>query len=98
MSIIKKENYSYAFDSNACNSCEGRCCTGESGYIWVNPLEVQKIANFLNISLKMNMCPTKRSKLFFFAISRRVVISLRSFIKLIYATNSSAFCKSTETN
>ena len=51
MSIIKKENYSYAFDSNACNSCEGRCCTGESGYIYVTKQEIEKISQLLNLSV-----------------------------------------------
>ena len=41
--------------------------------------------------------------IFFLAISKRVDISLKSFILFIYflviqATNSSAFCKSTETS
>ena len=37
---------------------------------------------------------------FFFSISRRVEIYLKTFIiyLIIYATNSSAFCKSTETS
>jgi Fe-S-cluster containining protein len=51
MSIIKQENYPYAFDSNACNSCEGRCCTGESGYIYVTKQEIEKISNLLNLSV-----------------------------------------------
>ena len=33
--IIRKESYPYSFDSSACATCEGRCCTGESGYIYV---------------------------------------------------------------
>jgi len=49
--IIKKEGFSFGFNPNACEECGGRCCKGESGYIWVNPLEMQKIANFLNISV-----------------------------------------------
>ena len=51
MEIIKKEGFSFGFNPNACEECGGRCCKGESGYIWVNPLEMQKIANFLNISV-----------------------------------------------
>jgi len=50
--IITKEGFDFSFNPKACEECGGRCCTGESGYIWVNPLEMQKIANFLNISLE----------------------------------------------
>ena len=49
--IIKKENYPYAFDANACASCDGRCCTGESGYIYITRGEIQKIAKLLNLSV-----------------------------------------------
>ena len=51
MSIIKKEGFSYKFDSNACKNCEGNCCIGESGYIWVNPKEISEIAKFLNMDI-----------------------------------------------
>jgi Fe-S-cluster containining protein len=46
---IKKEGFDYAFDPNACKGCAGNCCIGESGYIWVNPYEIKKIADFLGV-------------------------------------------------
>jgi len=49
--IIKKENYPYAFNADACASCEGRCCTGESGYIYVTKTEIQNISKLLNLSI-----------------------------------------------
>jgi len=49
--IIKKDGFKFGFNPSACEECGGKCCKGESGYIWVNPLEMQKIANFLNISV-----------------------------------------------
>ena len=49
--IIKKESYPYAFDSSACNTCEGRCCTGESGYIYVTKDEIKAIAEVLNLDI-----------------------------------------------
>ncbi len=45
--IIKKENYPYAFDASACATCQGRCCTGESGYIYVTKNEIFAIAEVL---------------------------------------------------
>ena len=50
--IISKEGYSYCFDSNACEACGGHCCTGESGYIWTKYDEIEKIADFLNLSVE----------------------------------------------
>jgi len=50
MQIIKKDGFSFNFNPKACEECGGKCCIGESGYIWVNPLEIDKIAKFLNLS------------------------------------------------
>jgi len=49
--IIQKENYPYAFNTDACASCEGRCCTGESGYIYVSRAEIEKIAALLKLTI-----------------------------------------------
>lgn len=46
-----KDGYPYAFDSSACATCQGRCCTGESGYIYVNSHEIENIANFLELEI-----------------------------------------------
>ncbi len=51
MSIVKKEGYPYAFNSDACASCEGRCCTGESGYIYVTKAEIFAIAELLDMDV-----------------------------------------------
>ena len=51
LNIIKKESYPYAFDTSACATCEGRCCTGESGYIYVSKNEIYAIAALLNLSV-----------------------------------------------
>ncbi len=48
---IYKKGYDYCFETSACEGCEGNCCIGESGYIWVNPEEILKISEFLNLSL-----------------------------------------------
>ena len=49
--IIKKDGYSYTFDPKACDSCEGRCCTGESGYIYVSKNEIENISSLLNLNV-----------------------------------------------
>jgi len=49
--LMKKEGYPYAFNPEACEECQGRCCTGESGYIYVNRSEIEAIAKLLNLSI-----------------------------------------------
>ena len=49
--IIRKESFPYAFDSSACATCQGRCCTGESGYIYVTKDEIKDIAEVLKIDI-----------------------------------------------
>jgi len=51
MSIVKKEGYPYAFNSDACSTCQGRCCTGESGYIYVTKNEIFAIAELLDMDV-----------------------------------------------
>jgi Fe-S-cluster containining protein len=51
MPIIREEGFAYAFNSDACHECEGRCCTGESGYIYVTKAEIFKIAELLKMDV-----------------------------------------------
>ena len=41
---MQQEGYPYVFDPSACAACEGRCCTGESGNIFVRPEEIRALA------------------------------------------------------
>jgi len=50
--LIKKDGFNYAFNPSACQSCAGRCCTGESGYIYVTKTEIENIAKLLNLSVE----------------------------------------------
>ncbi len=50
--LIKKETYPYSFSPSACETCGGRCCTGESGYIWINKQEIFKLADYLKIEVE----------------------------------------------
>ncbi len=48
--LMREEGYDFAFDPAACALCEGACCRGESGYIWVKYAEIERIAEFLELS------------------------------------------------
>ncbi|MEA3372240.1 MAG: YkgJ family cysteine cluster protein [Campylobacterota bacterium] len=51
--IIKKEGFPYAFDPDECANCGGRCCTGESGNIFVNSGEIRAIASVLKLDAEV---------------------------------------------
>lgn len=48
--LTLKDGFSYGFDSSACKECKGRCCTGESGYIWVTHCEILTLSKRINIT------------------------------------------------
>ena len=50
--LISKEGFPYKFNQNACKECEGNCCIGESGYIWVSPKEIEEISKFLKTDVE----------------------------------------------
>ena len=47
--LMKKDGFSYSFNPHTCSTCNGRCCTGESGYIYVTQDEIFKIADLLDL-------------------------------------------------
>ncbi|MEA3228838.1 MAG: YkgJ family cysteine cluster protein [Campylobacterota bacterium] len=50
--IMKEKGFNYAFNLDACATCQGRCCTGDSGYIYLNRSEIEKISLLLGIPIK----------------------------------------------
>ena len=54
--LMEQEGYSYKFDPSACEACGGHCCTGESGYIWAKYAEIEKMADFVNLSIDNYAC------------------------------------------
>ncbi|OBV29985.1 hypothetical protein BKN38_05655 [Helicobacter sp. CLO-3] len=47
--MIYKSGFSFGFDPSACESCGGKCCVGESGYIFVSINEAKEIAALLQM-------------------------------------------------
>jgi len=52
MEIISHAQYNFKFDPKACEACGGHCCTGESGYIWAKYPEIEKMAEYLKLSVE----------------------------------------------
>lgn len=49
---MKEDGFDYAFNPNACSACQGKCCTGESGYIYVTKNEIEKISKLLSLDIR----------------------------------------------
>lgn len=49
--MIRKEGFNYSFDASKCKACGGKCCIGESGWVFVNEKEIQEIAKYLEIDI-----------------------------------------------
>lgn len=49
--IITEVGYNFGFRHGFCEECGGKCCTGESGYIWITEEEVVRAASFLLIEV-----------------------------------------------
>ncbi|TLD90375.1 YkgJ family cysteine cluster protein [Helicobacter sp. MIT 03-1614] len=46
------KDYPFTFESHACKSCGGKCCTGKSGYVFVSIDEMLDIASSLNLDFE----------------------------------------------
>lgn len=50
--MLENKEYPYKFDELKCATCEGNCCIGESGYIWISKEEITNLAKHLNITIE----------------------------------------------
>ena len=50
--MLENNDYPYKFDESKCLACDGNCCIGESGYIWINKQEIKRLSDYLNISIE----------------------------------------------
>lgn len=48
--MIVETGYNFGFDADKCQECGGRCCIGESGYIWLNKEELVRLARHFNVT------------------------------------------------
>lgn len=69
MAKICKDGFSFSFDSSFCDSCGGRCCTGESGYIWLNAEDLERFCAGLSLA------PTEFIERFCIRVQRRISLA-----------------------
>ncbi len=46
MACVQKEGFDFSFDPGACRRCQGRCCRGASGHVWVSQTEIHQMVLF----------------------------------------------------
>jgi Fe-S-cluster containining protein len=44
-----KEGWRFEFHPAECRRCDGACCIGEQGYVWVSDQAIERIAAFLEL-------------------------------------------------
>lgn len=49
--MLENSDYPYKFDELKCAMCDGNCCIGESGYIWITKQEIENLTKHLNITI-----------------------------------------------
>ena len=49
MNLLRRSGFGYEFDASKCELCGGKCCTGESGYIWISSAEISALAEHLKM-------------------------------------------------
>lgn len=70
--LMKQEGFDYTFNPSACSTCQGRCCTGESGYIYVSKAEIEKISELLNLDVRDFVAEYLFKKGYRYSIKERV--------------------------
>jgi uncharacterized protein len=45
------QDYPYSFNADACSTCSGRCCRGNTGYVWITTDEIAAIAKSKQMEL-----------------------------------------------
>ncbi|PAF46872.1 zinc/iron-chelating domain-containing protein [Helicobacter sp. 12S02232-10] len=48
--MVENNDFDFGFDGKECEDCGGKCCTGESGYIFATIDELLQVSDFLGIS------------------------------------------------
>lgn len=51
-SMNTASEYNFSFDASQCEECGGKCCIGESGYVFVTIEEMLHIAQTLNLTFE----------------------------------------------
>ena len=51
--MIRQDGFNYEFDSSKCDECGGKCCVGESGYIWINEDEIRSLGEYLGYKTEL---------------------------------------------
>ena len=49
--VSQKEGFNFKFNPEACIECQGKCCNGGSGNIFVKSKEIRAISKFLGIDI-----------------------------------------------
>ncbi len=70
---MRQDGFNYAFSPSACDSCGGRCCTGESGNIFVTAEEITALSQLLKMDEALFRTTYLRKQGYKFSLQERIV-------------------------
>lgn len=65
--------FGFSFDASACERCGGKCCTGESGYIWIDESEIAALA------VKFKILPARLKEIYLQKIGAKFSVKEKPF-------------------
>ncbi|MBR57998.1 MAG: zinc/iron-chelating domain-containing protein [Myxococcales bacterium] len=48
---VIQDGFAFGFQPEACSSCDGNCCRGKGGYVWLDDSTVEAMAAFLKLEI-----------------------------------------------
>ena len=69
--LMKQDGFDYLFNPSACQECQAKCCTGESGYIYVSKTEIEAIAKLLSMDVREFVNEYLFKKMYKYSIKER---------------------------
>lgn len=91
--MISKEGFDFVFDPNACSDCGGKCCYGESGYIFVNFEDFERISKYLNMSFHDFVLTYVRKVKYKFSLIEKKCIDSSKGMACIFFDEDTNKCK-----
>ncbi len=52
LSVVSNKEFNFSFDPVECATCGGKCCLGESGYVWISKEEIETLAILLDLTVE----------------------------------------------
>lgn len=90
--LLQCKGFHYAFNPKKCEECGGKCCYGESGYIFVSIGELQDIAQFLQMSFEELCLHYVRKVGYRFSFIEKACMDSKNGIRCVFFNENTKQC------